>query len=153
MFSPTTFLFYTKENKMFNEGKQERKYHTFLGRKYRVDALPCGIAIPFTVELTKLREAAVNTVFKLDPKTPSTEIFIALHKYYTENPEEAQKQLLQMIKALSVLTEFFTDGKVTEKFIQREANEQQVKDFLDAIQESQELSQLKKLKDRQNSKQ
>lgn len=129
-----------------NNGKQDRKYHTFLDTRYRIDSLPCGVAIPFNVELTKLRELAINTVYELDPKTPSDKLFIALHKYYTENPEKAQVQVLQMIRALSVLTEFITDGEVTEKFIQKTATEEEIKDFMDAIQEAQVDAQLKKLR-------
>lgn len=120
-----------------NNGKQERKYHTFLDTRYRVDSLPCGIAIPFNVELFKLRELAINIVCKLDPKTPSNKLLSTLHKYYTENPSEAQFQMLQMIKALSVITEFITDGEVTEEYIKKNADESEVKDFIDAIQEAQ----------------
>ena len=127
-----------------NNGKQERKYHTFLSTRYRIDSLPCGIAIPFNIELTKLRELAIETVYAIDPKTPSDKIFIALHKYYTDHPEEAQLQMLQMVKALSVITEFVTDGKVTEKVILKDAGEDEVKDFIDAIQEAQLESQEKK---------
>lgn len=132
-----------------NDGKQERKYHEFLGKKYRVDALPCGIAIPFNVELRKLRDMALNTVYKLDPTTPSDKIFIALHKYYTDNPAEGQLQVLQMTRALSVVTEFMTDGEVTESMIQKQASPEEVKSFMDALQEPEEVAQGKKLKELQ----
>ncbi len=128
-----------------NKGKQERKYHKFLGEEYRIDSIPCGISIPFNVELNKLRIKALEIVFEIDPKTPRNKIFVVLEDYLKDHPDEAQEQMDQMIRTLSVITEFFTNGKIDEKYISMEADPEEINDFLDAIQQAQQEKALKKL--------
>lgn len=128
-----------------NQGKQERKYHTFLGKKYRVDSLPCGISIPFEVELKKLRDKSIEAVNSVDPNTPTDELYKVLNDYYTDHLDEAHEQLMQMVKTISIITEFFTDGEVNEDYIQKEASEEEVRDFLDAVNGAQQEKTIKKL--------
>ena len=83
-----------------NDGKQEKVYHTFLGKKYRLDMIPCGLFIPFSIELSKIRKQALLTVDKIAPNTPSKLLYVKLEEYLDDNPEEAQDQINQMIKAI-----------------------------------------------------
>jgi hypothetical protein len=136
---------------MLNKGKQERKYHEFLGKKYRVDSLPCGVSIPFEVELNKVREESLAIVNNIDPKTLKSSIFNVLEKYLSNHPKEAQDQILQMVRALSVITEFFTDGEITEEYINKNATPDEVSDFIEALQEEQHEKTLKKLKEMRKS--
>lgn len=129
-----------------NNGKQKKVYHTFLDKEYRIDELPCGVSIPFNIELDKLRKDTLLLVFKIDPKTPSSKLGEVLQRYLEDNPEEAYKQVMQMKKAVSVLTEFFTDGEVDEDYIHHNATDEEVSAFIEVIQEVQHENSLKKLK-------
>ena len=129
-----------------DQGKQERKYHTFLDKTYRVDALPCGISIPFEKELKKVRDSSIEIVNKIEPTTPSDQLYDVLNEYYIDHPDEAYAQILQMVKAVSVITEFFTDGKVDEDYIKENASDEEVHEFINAIQYSQQEKAIKKLR-------
>lgn len=129
-----------------NKGKPKRVKYTFLGKEYTIFPLPCGVEIPFNVELEKVRHNAIEIVNNIDPKTPSSKVFEVLGKYYSDHPEEAHKHMMQMVKAVSVITEFFTDGEVDEKYIQKRALEEEVGDFINKIEHARQEETLKKLK-------
>lgn len=120
-----------------NEGKHTRVYHKFLGEEYRIDELPCGVSIPFTVEMTKLRQNSLVIVNNIDPDTPEYMIVPTLNTYFASHPEEAQDQMNLMIRALSVLTEFFSDGRIDENCISKKASIDDVSNFLEHINKAQ----------------
>jgi len=130
-----------------NKGKQDKKIFTFLGKKFNIGFLPCGVNIPFNIEVKKLRQMSLDTVEKIDPKTKSSELFGVLNLYYIDHEEEAFEQLRQMVRAISVITEFYFPD-ITEKFILDNADEEDVADFFFALQTVQEEKAIKKISKR-----
>lgn len=122
-----------------NEGKEIPKTFTFLGYELNIEKIPAGIAIPFAIEVDKVRVMSMKAAEAIAQDADTADQMEALTAQYFADPAhlmEAHELSLQSIKAVSVFTEYVTDGKLTEDFIQHHADMDEVNEFLIQIQEA-----------------
>ncbi|RKZ08423.1 hypothetical protein DRQ25_09130 [Candidatus Fermentibacteria bacterium] len=122
-----------------NNGKEERKTFDFLGFTLRVDKIPAGCAIPFTIEIDKVRKISLKAAESIASEADNVDQINDLTIKYFMEPEhlqEAHELMLQTIKAISVFTEYITDGELTEKHILMNADQEEVNELMIVIQEA-----------------
>lgn len=122
-----------------NSGKEKRKTFHFLGHDLFIDKIPAGCAIPFSIEVDKVRAMALKGAEAIaqvaDERDQIEELTI---KYYSDpvHQAEAHEMSLQTVKAISVFTEYVTNGKVNEEYILHNADMEEVNEFMIQIQEA-----------------
>jgi hypothetical protein len=118
-----------------NEGKPEKSFYDFLGTRFRVDKIPVALAVPFSVEVTKLRAMSLKAAEKVALKTDSVEnLQERVTEYFTDNLEEAQKFNEQSVKVVSIVTEFYTDGEMDYDHLMFNADIDEINDFIEALE-------------------
>lgn len=127
------------EQMSINSGKQEFKTFSFLGRNIRIDKIPAGIAIPFSIEIEKVRVMSMKAAQSIADDADNIEDMTRLvQEYFSNNDhlEEAYEMQMQTIKAISVFTEFMTNGELTEDIIKHEADQEEVNEFMIELQDA-----------------
>ena len=120
-----------------DKGKADRITFTFLGREYDVSKVPVGIAAPFSVEMNKLRVLTLKAAEAVAMSDDNLEdMGTRTVEYFTKFPEQAHAYNVQCAKVVSVFTEFFSEGEVTEEYILHHADADETNDFVMALQEA-----------------
>lgn len=122
-----------------NTGKVKRKTFTFLGQELFIDKIPAGCAIPFSIEIDKVRAMTLKGAEAIAQKADTTDQIEALTMEYYSDPvhlAEAHELSLQTVKAISVFTEYATDGVLTEEYILHNADMEEVNELMVQIQEA-----------------
>ena len=123
-----------------NDGKpKERKVFNFLGHDLIIDKIPAGCAVPFSIEIDKVRLMSIKAAESLAQDAHTEDDLELLTMQYFADPEnvhEAHEISMQTIKAISVFTEYITDGVLTEKYIKHNADMEEVNELMIQIQEA-----------------
>jgi len=119
-----------------NDGKPKKEVFTFLDREYRVDMIPCGVSIPFSVEVDKTRVMSMEVAEKAGVDGDKvSDMGHVINQYFAEHPVELQEYQMAVCKSVSVITEFYTDGEVSEDYILKNASNEEITDFMMALRE------------------
>jgi uncharacterized protein HemY len=123
-----------------NDGKQkERKIFNFLGHDLIIDKIPAGCAVPFSIEIDKVRAMSIKAAESVAQDADTEDDLERLTLMYFANPENAQESheiSMQTIKAISVFTEYITDGVITEDYIKHNADMEEVNELMIQVQEA-----------------
>lgn len=123
-----------------NDGKQEQpKTFSFCGHELKIGKIPAGCAIPFTIEIDKVRKTSLKAAEKIAMSADTEDDIERLTMQYYSDVEhlgEAHEILLQTIKAISVFTEYVTNGELTEDYILHNADPEEVNDLMIELQEA-----------------
>lgn len=122
-----------------NEGKENPKMFSFLGYDMDISKIPSGIAIPFAIEVDKVRVMAMKGAEAIAQDADTADQIETLTAAYYTDPAhlmEAHEMSMQSIKAISVFAEYVTNGKLTEEYIQHHADMDEVNEFLIVIQDA-----------------